>query len=329
MDSVRALAGQLAPWQIAHALFARHAGERQRRQFARSGRSGSVERYIVRLYLGAWVTAITVGVGAGATRSTPLSGLAVGLAIVVGVRLLFVRGGLARLRFGEWRRGRTLDRSTPHAAATLRRCVAGTTDRTRLLAAGAGATDGQTARTFASLGRRAELEDVETALRATARTTPSPAFTVLCRALCGPEETLPARLADLETTQEQDGIERVLESAWTTLRTRTRPRTRRRQAEECEAFLGAVAGELRAGATLSSAVERAATVEYDALVPAFDRLAAGAAVGTPTATRIVFEEFAEAIAAPATRRELRRVAAALACDCPPVAAIGRGREPPA
>ncbi|PSQ53314.1 hypothetical protein BRD20_03830, partial [Halobacteriales archaeon SW_8_65_20] len=43
-------------------------------------------------------------------------------------------------------------------------------------------------------------------------------------------------------------------------------------------------------------------------------------------TRLAFEQFAATIPAPESRRELRRVAAALACDCPPTAAVAGPRS---
>lgn len=321
MDSVRALARQVRLRRVAHALFARHASERrqQARWFTRSGRSGSFETYVVRLYLGAWVAALAIGGVAGTTRATLLGGIVVGVATVVGVRLLLVRAGFARLRVARWRRRRALDRATPHATATFRRCVAGTTDRRQLLDAVGTATDGPAAEAFGSLRRRAELEGVEAALRATARATPSPAFARLCRALCGPDDELATRLDALDTSQKPRS---ELLQFMTTLRTGTRPRTRRRQAAQCEALVAAIETNLRAGATLSRAVERAAASEYDALATEIDRLAGGVAVGTPAAIPLAFEQLATEVAAPSARRELRRVAAALACDCSPMTAVG-------
>ncbi|WP_153952357.1 type II secretion system F family protein [Halosegnis longus] len=319
MGSVRALAQQAYPRRVAHALFARHASDWRR---ARRSRGESIERYVVRLYAGAWLAALAVGTVAGAIRGGVLSGLLVGVATVAGVRLLLVRAGFARLRLARWRRARRLERALPRASATLRRCVAGTTDRSRLLEAVASAEEGPTAEAFASLRHRAELEGTESALEATARTTGSPAFADCCRALCGPEQTLPARLDALDVTRERGRVGRFVEAMARTLRTRTRPRTRRRQTGECEQFLDAVTANLRAGATLSDAVGRAATGEHDALAREFDRLAGGVAVDGPRATRRAFEQFAARVDAPTASRDLRRVAAALACDCPPAVAVG-------
>lgn len=319
MDSVRALARQARPKRVAHALFSRHASDWRR---ARSSRTERVDGYVVRLYTWAWLAALAVGTATAATRPTVRSGLLVGLATVVGVRLLLVRVGFARLRFARWRRDRRLDHAMPHAAATLRRCVAGTTDRERLFGAVVRTSDGPTAQAFASLRDRATLEGAGSALESTARTTRSSAFADCCRALCGPEETLPARLDALDTTRERGEIEKFAEGVATTLRTRTRPRTRRRQTAECERFLDAVAADLRAGATLAASVEHAADGEYDAFAPELDRLAGGVAVDGPRATRHAFEQSADAVDAPPARRHLRRVAAALACDCSPEVAVG-------
>ena len=331
MESVRRLARQMRPRRVARALFARHARTDHRRAatwFAQSGRAGSFERYVVRLYLAAWVAALVAGAVAAATRTTPLRAVVAGGAAVGIVRLLAVQAGIARLRVARRRRRRALDRATPHAIATLRRCVAGTTDRQRLLAAVATATDEPAATAFDRLARRAELEGVESALRATARATPSPAFVALCRALCGPETGLASRLDALDVTPQRRGrIGRLIAAGRATLRTRTRPLTRRRRGEQCEAFLDSVTAELRAGVPLSRAAERAAsTDEFDAIRPAIERFAASLAVGTPTATRLAFEQFAATIPAPERRRELRRVAAALACDCPPTAAVAGPRS---
>ncbi|PSP39971.1 hypothetical protein BRC71_00645 [Halobacteriales archaeon QH_7_65_31] len=331
MESVRRLARQVRPRRVAHALFARHARRDHRRAatwFAQSGHAGSFERYVVRLYLAAWVTALVSGAIATATRTTPLRAVVAGGATVGVVRLLAVQVGMTRLWVARWRTRRELDRATPHAVVTLRRCVAGTTDRRRLLAAVATATDGPATTAFSQLHQRTELEGVESALRATARATPSPAFAALCRALCGPETGLAGRLDALDVTPQRRGrIGRLIAAMGATLRTGTRPLTRRQRGEQCEAFLDAVAAELRAGVPLSRAAGRAATTgEFDAIRPAIERFAASLAVGTPTATRLAFEQFAAAISAPESRHELRRVAAALACDCPPTAAIAGPRS---
>ena len=134
MESARRLARQVRPRRVAHALFARHARTDHRRAatwFAQSGHAGSFERYVVRLYLVAWVTALVAGAVAAATRTTPLRAVVAGGAAVGIVRLLAVQAGIARLRVACWRRRHALDRATPHAVVTLRRCVAGTTDRRR------------------------------------------------------------------------------------------------------------------------------------------------------------------------------------------------------
>lgn len=320
MSSVRALAKQATPRRVAHALFARHASDRRR---TRGSREGSIDGYVVRLYTCSWLAALTVGTVAATTRATVVSGLLVGVATAVCVRLLLVRAGFARLRVARWRRARRLERTTARAAATLRRCVAGTTDRTRLLRAVVRASDGPTAEAFESLRNRAELAGVESALETTARTTESSAFADCCRALCGPDTTLPTRLDALDVARRRGRIERVVAVVATTLRTRTRPRTRNRQTESCERFLDAVAANLRAGATLSDAVGHA-TMEggYDALAPELDRLAGGLAVDGPRATQRAFEQFAASVDAPAASRTLRRVAVALACDCSPEVAVG-------